>query len=58
MKKRPHPSHEQGPKPAQPEPTFRPLEAQLKKLADEKKRQEADKQAEAKAARAKGAKRT
>ncbi len=53
MKKWPHPSHEAGAKPAQPDPKFRPLEAQLKKLADDKRREEAQKQAQAKGARAK-----
>jgi DNA-nicking Smr family endonuclease len=53
MKKRPHSSHEDTPKTAQPDPKFRPLEAQLKKISDAKKREEEAKQAAAKAARAK-----
>ncbi len=53
MKKRPRASHEESPKPAQPDTKFRPLEAQLKKLAEAKKQEEAAKQAAAKATRAK-----
>jgi DNA-nicking Smr family endonuclease len=53
MKKRPRPSQEESAKPAQPDPKFRPLEAQLKKLAEAKKQEDAAKQAAAQAVRTK-----